>query len=146
MPVRARQTFLRLAFLSFACRALVPIGLMPSPFGEGGPIKFCHGGSAGAFFQALAESRESERAVDHATHHHAPYWSSDHQGRGEDQTSEHAAWEHCPVGSAFSYAGAASELHFQILALEHAFHRSVPTRPVDLVFVGSYRARAPPIL
>src|SRR5690606_2410301 len=61
-----RRTFVVLGLLGFLVRALVPVGLMPAPASAGGPLVFCHGGAAGAFFRALAATERP--AADGAAH------------------------------------------------------------------------------
>lgn len=154
MTSAARQVFLRLAFLGFTCRALIPVGFMPAALADGGPITVCHGGPAGAFFQALADRRPSERAATASAraHGHVPANADAHAvdagkdplGHPDERATEHAPWERCAIGAAFSPAVLTGELSFQIPALDHAFDRAEPIRPPHSAFVRSYRARAPP--
>jgi hypothetical protein len=155
MLYRARRILIRLAFLGFVCRALVPIGLMPAAFDDGGPFKFCHDGAAGELFRVLASRAVDHAAIDHAAHHDH---SASAAGRAaldaavdadsfDERTAEHAGWEHCPIGTAFAHAAVASaELHFDGVPLEHALNRVEPPALVARLFAGVYRARAPPIV
>src|SRR5690606_39508634 len=69
-----RHLFVNLALIGFLCRALVPVGFMPAPVADGGPIRVCHGGAAGTLLAALLEQRTSGVLGDshsHADGHHS---------------------------------------------------------------------------
>jgi hypothetical protein len=149
-PHRAKQLLIRLAVVAFACRALVPIGFMPAPIDEGGPIKVCHGGHAGAFFRALSEIRGSEQRVghDHASHgahgHALPSGDGDAREESPGESAEHGGWEHCPTGAAFAASVLVAEVTFLFVAPAQSLEPIEPDRLVARLFVGSYQARAPP--
>lgn len=142
---KGRQIGLRLVLAGFLVRALIPIGFMPAPLAAGGPIMLCHGGLAGAFFQALTEQSRDNAAHGHtaddsAMDHHA---QSDHAS-DTDPTQEFSAWDHCPTGATASAAALAPGFSISLLALAHAqpdpeLHVGTPATPLK-----SYQARAPP--
>jgi hypothetical protein len=145
MLSRARRILIRLAFVGFACRALVPVGFMPAALGDGGPIKVCHGGLASELFRSLAEMRSAHA---HTGHDHSSALADhgqtlDSSEDGHDRT-DHAGWEHCSIGAAFAYAALIADIHFHFHAPEHSFDRIESSQPVAPIFVGSYHARAPP--
>jgi hypothetical protein len=132
-----RRALITLGLLGLLCRALVPVGLMPTPVSAGGPFVYCQGGAAGAFLLALAAQQPT--APDHAAHGdsahvaqahgdhdasaqqkhahatHDNQAGSAHEGHatpshspGHDDTAgEHLAWEHCSFGTAFAQAALA---------------------------------------
>ena len=143
---RARQFLIRFAFLSFAFRALVPVGFMPAALADGGPFKICHGGVAGALFSALAERTHGAHSGHSAHHHHAQAAAGDALGSGDELPAGHAGWEHCPVGAAVAQAAITSAgIHFEPVPHEQAFARIEPRALVARVIPSVYRARAPPI-
>lgn len=137
-----RGTLARLAAVVLACRALIPVGYMPAPLGEGGPVVLCHGGLAGAFFRGLSQA-QSPNVHMHMADDSAGT-SSDHGHSDLDPDASHEAWEHCPVGAAFSAAPLPQEFTFSLLDSEHDFGQAEPEAAVRAVFPSVYRARAPP--
>lgn len=143
------RTLLRLSLVGFACRALIPVGFMPAALDEGGPITICHGGMAGAFFQALA-ARETEPRP-HAAHH-AEHAHTDAHGivadeeRASGDAAAHAAWERCAVGAAFAHAALPAQLDVALLGLDDVVERVEPRVTPPSFVAAPYRARAPPSL
>lgn len=132
-----RRTFVVLGLLGFLARALVPVGLMPAPVSAGGPLVFCHGGAAGAFFRALAAPEQpaadgaahglhaavdpaQPHAAQHGDHHAGHHPSLDRLAGtplepaatgaplgGDGPNAEHLAWENCSFTGAFAHAALA---------------------------------------
>jgi hypothetical protein len=126
-----RALLLGLVYLALACRLVIPAGYMPAPLGQGGPIMLCPGG----FFGAAPSVRDDL----HAGHH------GDHHAHGEEQSgSEHAGWEHCPVGSIFAAAALTSSVDLPVLALRHVLQPLEPARAIASIATQPYQARAPP--
>jgi hypothetical protein len=143
---KGRQVCLRLAVAGFLIRALIPVGFMPAALAAGGPIVICHGGLAGAFFQALAEqtgdSAQREHAADHSAMAHLAH--SDHASAADEPALDHSAWDHCPTGVSASAAPLAQSFSFSLLVLSDRpanpeSHFGIPVPPIS-----SYQARAPP--
>jgi hypothetical protein len=140
---RPRARFLRLTLAGFVCRALIPLGFMPASLADGGPVVVCHGGAAGAFFEALAEARHAggghvhdAGGADHADHgSHAP---DDAAG------ADHTGWERCPVGAAYAGAPLSHEFSLSLLSLAHVYAQAEPAAAPTVTTVSPYRARAPP--
>jgi hypothetical protein len=86
---KIRQSLVRLAAVVFVCRALIPVGFMPAPFGEGGPVVICHGGLAGAFFRGLAQAQSTNAHVHMADH--SAGMSSEHHRSNEEADATHDA-------------------------------------------------------
>jgi hypothetical protein len=140
------QTWLRLALAGFLVRALIPVGFMPGPLASGSPIMVCHGGIAGAFFQALAEkSRGNAMPADMADHsamsHHA---HSDHPSAADEPPRVSSAWDHCPTGATASAAALAPRFSFSLLTLSNRPYDLEPHSGVPATPISSYQARAPP--
>jgi len=144
MIPNASPVLIRLALLAVACRALVPVGYMPAALSDGGPVKVCHGGLAGAFFAALAEQRATTGS--HAGHGEGAEHGHAHSpgSHGDQAPAGHEAWEHCPVGTVFAHAALTSDIAITIASPAQSFEPIAPTRTHQTVFTGSYRARAPP--
>src|SRR5690606_7795229 len=62
------------AFLSFASKLLVPVGYMPAALGDGGPIRLCDSGLAGALLDA---SVHADAGALHDSLHGHPVAASD---------------------------------------------------------------------
>jgi hypothetical protein len=139
---KIRQSLVRFAAVVFVCRALIPVGFMPAPFGEGGPVVLCHGGLAGAFFRGLAEAR-STNAHSHMADHSAGM-ASEHPHADEEADATHDAWEHCPIGAAFSAAAAPQEFALALPETEQDFGQTAPVANIRTTVTSPYRARAPP--
>lgn len=137
----ARRRVIALSLVGFAFRALIPAGFMPAALADGGPIKVCHGGMAGAFFEELAERRAGPGHM-----HHAPGVDAGPAGHGDgyESSAEHAAWEHCPVGAVFAHAVLTGEMEIGLLSLDHVYDWIEPTYSSPTLLPCSYRARAPP--
>jgi len=137
-----RQLFVNLALFGFLCRALVPVGFMPAPLADGGPIRVCHGGAAGTLLAALLEQRTSTvltEAGSHADGHH-----SQHDEPRRDLN--HEGWERCPVGTAFAFAVLTSDLSLPLLPLEHVLAEGEPDLAIPRTLPSHYHARAPPLV
>jgi hypothetical protein len=141
-----RQIGLRLALAGFLVRALIPVGFMPATLAAGGPIVLCHGGLAGAYFQAL-----SEQARDSATPAHGAddpaitkHAHTDHPLDADDPTPDHSAWDHCPSGATSGTAALAQSFSFSLLELSHRQPDSESQFGIPLPAISSYQARAPP--
>src|SRR5690606_28419128 len=107
-----RRILFRLALIGFLGRALVPAGFMPAPLSDGGPIRLCHGGLAGAPFSLLENERAAEAGA-HEQHaaagvghdaHHASHASGERDAAAEGERAAHDGWDRCPVGAAFAFA------------------------------------------
>lgn len=126
------------AFLSFASKLLVPVGYMPAALGDGGPIRLCDSGLAGALLDA---SVHADAGALHDSLHGHPVAASDslhghagaarnaphgHAVAGDGQadyahhpaqdparhghdTQDHGPWERCALGGLASLAAIASE-------------------------------------
>lgn len=137
-----RHVLVKLALIGFLCRALVPAGFMPAPIADGGPIRFCHGGAAGALLTALLSQRSS-LAEEHA--HAGDHGHGQHEDDHRDHV-KHEAWDRCPVGTAFAFAALTADFSLPLLSLEHDFEPVVAGPPVAGVVLAHYRARAPPLV
>ena len=125
-----RRYLLGLAFLAFACRAVVPTGFMPASLDAGGPIILCPGGSAGAIVRFLSD----RSAGKHASHTHHDHDSDDYE-----------AWEYCPVGASLSTAALTTAINdVSLPALEHVLEAIEPAKLTPRPSSKPYRARAPP--
>jgi hypothetical protein len=143
---KGRKNWLRLALAGFLVRALIPVGFMPAPLASGSPVMVCHGGLAGAFFEALAEKSRgnampADMADDSAMSGHA---HSDHPSTADEPPRYLSAWDHCPNGANASAAALAPSFAFSLLALSQRPsdpepHSGVPAGPISF-----YQARAPP--
>ncbi|HEY7671413.1 MAG TPA: hypothetical protein VIC71_04280 [Gammaproteobacteria bacterium] len=134
-----RHPLLYVAYLALACRLAIPAGFMPAPLADGGPLRLCLGGPAGAFLEALATQAHAS-GEHHAQHHH--HGHDDNNGGSPNQ---HDSWEYCPVGAVFASAALVGESSVVVLDLEH-FFVDQPTRIlVSSSRAGAYRARAPPL-
>jgi hypothetical protein len=138
-----RGTLVRLATALFAFRALIPVGFMPAPFSDGGPVVLCHGGVTGAFFRALHEAQASTDAHMHTADHSAAT-ADGHRHRDADPDASHEAWEYCPVGAAFSATAVPQEFALSLLESGHSFEHPEPDAIIRIALFSSYRARAPP--
>jgi hypothetical protein len=140
---KARGLLARLAFVLFACRALIPVGYMPAPFSEGGPVVLCHGGMAGEFFRGFSEAQALSNADMHMVDH-STGMSSEHQHTDEHSDASHDAWDNCPVGTAFSAAAVPQEFALSLPEFGHDFGQAEPDAIIRIVSPSLYRARAPP--
>jgi hypothetical protein len=147
---------LRLALGLFLCRALIPVGFMPAPLDSGAPFMICHGGPAGAFFEALAAHRAVAGIPEHTNHHvadtsgHMPEHTGSHQhdnapDTGDDPSQAQDGWEHCPLGVAAGAAALAHDAALHLLSLDHDLAAAEPAGAYAAPFFSSYQARAPPI-
>jgi len=137
-----RHLFINLALFGFLCRALVPVGFMPAPLADGGPIRVCHGGAAGLLFAALLEQRSSASETAHDSHadgHH-----SEHDD--PDRDLNHEGWERCPVGATFAFAVLVADLTLPLLPLEHVLAAGEPDVAIPRTLPSLYHARAPPLV
>jgi hypothetical protein len=98
---------------------------------DGGPFVICHGGMAGAFFQRLAEGHDNRHSE------HLPH---------EQDTSEHDAWEYCPVGTTGTYAALTTNIDFQLPFLPDVLDSAYRPQLTYWQFASAYHARAPPLL
>jgi hypothetical protein len=145
MLARLRRCLILLSLLGFACRVLVPAGFMPAMLSDGGPIRICHAGAAGAFFQAFADYRSGPAGhseLAHAGHHAGSQPAAADQD--DKHSGDHAAWERCDIGAVFAYAAIAAEFQLVILELDHANQWIERRYSTPLLLPGTYRARAPP--
>jgi len=137
-----RHVLVNLALIGFLCRALVPVGFMPAPLADGGPIRICHGGASGALFAALLELQSANGFEEHAhgdLHGHQQDQQDDH-----DRNANHDGWERCPVGAVFAFAVLVSDFALPLLPLDHVLARSDSNLAVLPALPGHYQARAPP--
>lgn len=134
-----RNLLVKLALLGFLCRALVPAGFMPAPLADGGPIRFCHGGPAGALLTALIEQRSPETSAEHAHSSH-----EEHHDHTRDDAS-HEGWDRCPVGTAFAFAFLTADVALPLLPLEHGLEPDRFDRVFLPVIPAHYQPRAPPL-
>lgn len=88
-----RRALVVVGLLGFLARALVPVGLMPAPVSAGGPLVFCHGGAAGAFFRAIAAApeRSADRGAEEyrAGVDHMGEAAQPHAGHGDHHAGHH---------------------------------------------------------
>jgi hypothetical protein len=140
--LKFRASLASLAAVVLVCRALIPGGYMPAPLAEGGPVVLCHSGLAGAFVRALSEA-QTANAHTHAADHSAGT-SHEHQHSEDEPDTSHDAWEHCPVGAAFSAAPLSQEFALSLPEPDHELGQAEPAAVVRTVFSSPYRARAPP--
>jgi len=137
-----RHLFVNLALIGFLCRALVPVGFMPAPVADGGPIRVCHGGAAGTLLAALLEQRTSGVLGDshsHADGHHS-------QPDEPERDLNHEGWERCPIGTTFAFAVLVSDLALPLLPLEHALAEGEIDSAIPRTLPSNYHARAPPLV
>jgi hypothetical protein len=138
MRFSPRHPLLYVAYLALACRLAIPAGFMPAPLADGGPLRLCLGGAAGALLEALAA--QSAASGGQHDHHHG------HDDTGGASPAEHDPWEYCPVGAVFASAALVGESSIDVLELEH-FYTARSTRVlVSSWRTGAYRARAPPLV
>jgi hypothetical protein len=152
---RCNPGIVRLVLGLFLIRALIPIGFMPAPLESGGPIMICHGGVAGASFDALSTHRAStsmssesstqnaatkpdiaERSVEM---HHAHPAQPD-----ETPDGTHDGWERCSLGTAAGTAALVPDYAFDLLSLDHAYVDAQAAIAFPVALLPSYQARAPP--
>jgi hypothetical protein len=135
-----RHPLLYVAYLALACRLVIPAGFMPASLADGGPLRLCLGGPAGALLQALAAQAGASREQHEQHHHH------DHDNEGGATPAEHDPWQYCPVGAVFASAALVGESSVDVLEPDH-FFVDQPTRIlVSSSRTGAYRARAPPLV
>jgi hypothetical protein len=141
MLLSPRHPLTYVAYLALTCRLFVPAGFMPGALADGGPLKLCPGGAAGALLEALA-ARAAEPGAIPDTHHHHHHGETIEDGGSAEQ---YDPWQHCPVGSVFATVGLAFELTTPVLALEHVRVVQVSPAFFSQLRAGAYRARAPPL-
>src|SRR5690554_1121859 len=161
-----RRVIFRLALVGFLCRALVPAGFMPAPLSEGGPIRLCHGGAAGALLELLDAARSADAEDPRSTgdagasasheHHAAADFGrdehrvshaaeiGDHGAGGDDHRATHEGWDRCPVGTAFAFAFVASDPPLVLPAPPGPLPVDDIAALVLRTLGGDYLARAPP--
>jgi hypothetical protein len=135
---RFRSAVLWLTWLGFASRLIVPAGYMPAAPGEGGYIRLCPAGPAGALVNAVSPERTAHHHE--SGQHHGESPNHDHGGgQGYDT-------EYCPAGAFFSAAVAVPAFDSQLRQLSFA-------RPVHgnaafaaLLRPVSGQPRAPPVV
>jgi len=127
-----RSLVLRLAWLGFACRLVVPAGYMPAAPGEGGFIKLCPAGAAGLLVNAAPAAHA------HAGHGN-PSSTHDHAGDHNYDT------DYCPVGAFFS--SAATVPGFELALLPAVSVHAAWLQPVSAATprFASHQPRAPPV-
>src|SRR5690606_37644470 len=130
-----RNLLVKLALLGFLCRALVPAGFMPAPLADGGPIRFCHGGPAGALLTALIEQLSAEHA--HSSH-------EEHHDHTRDDAS-HEGWDRCPVGTAFAFAFLTADVALPLLPPEDGPEAGRFDPVLPPLIPAHYQPRAPPL-
>lgn len=157
------RTFVRraleaLAVVGFLIRAAIPVGYMPAPIADGGPLMLCPGGPGGAALLQLLQrhraasgmaSAEPDRGSPYAPpprHAHEQHAGGNHDTDlgGDAPATEAYAWEHCALGVTLAASAlfSAIDLSLPIPAAERpaALEASPPAR----VSFGHYRPRAPP--
>jgi hypothetical protein len=140
MSLNPRRPLLYVAYLALACRLVIPAGFMPAPLADGGPLRLCHGGPAGALLAALAAQTVPSDEQQDRHHQHG------HDSDGGPSPEQHDQWEHCPIGAVFASAALVGEPTVEVLELEHWFVAQ-PTRIlIPSSRTGAYRARAPPLV
>lgn len=146
-----RRALFQLAIVGFLCRALVPAGFMPAPLSEGGPIRFCHGGPAGALLASIAD-RRAFAAAERADGHDARNSIHEHAHAGADAATDgghdagHEGWDRCPVGAAFSFAVLAGEVALPLPVPARALLPSEARVHAPRAIPSGYHARAPPLV
>lgn len=133
-----RQVLVNLALIGFLCRALVPVGFMPAPFADGGPIRICHGGTSGALLTALLELRSVSEEHAHGD------LAGQRLADDHERNANHDGWERCPVGAVFAFAVLVSDFALPLLPLDHVLARGDSNFTVLPAPLGHYQARAPP--
>lgn len=132
------QLLVWLACLGFACRALVPVGYMPAPLADGGPIRLCHGGVSQVLLQALEQRRAVHAHEGHQEQH------DEHHDHGNGEDAANGGWAYCSIGSVVSWAALAARIDMGFLTLEHELGVGTRPAPPNLPFQRLYQARAPP--
>jgi hypothetical protein len=140
MTLSPRRPLFYVVYLALACRLLVPAGFMPAPLAEGGPLRLCPGGAAGALLEALAAGDVASSAQHDTRHRH-----HGHDNNGGKAPEQYDPWQYCPVGAVFASATLVGESSTTVLELEHFFAARTARILVSLARTGVYRARAPPL-
>jgi hypothetical protein len=155
---------------SVAIKLLVPVGYMPAAIADGGPIRLCDSGPAGAIASArgAGNNMPAHQTGDHA-HGHAHGHADGHghdQGHaladGADQAEKsdraperihdhdqpgasHHDWERCYLGGLSSLAAVSTDWHFFVPTLRPAAIATVDREFVVRLAVIAFRPRGPPI-
>jgi hypothetical protein len=135
-----RHPLLFVAYLALACRLVIPAGFMPASLADGGPLRLCHGGPAGALLEALAAQAVPSEKQHEAHHQHG------HDADGGPAPEQHDQWEHCPIGAVFASAALIGDSSVDVLELEHSFVAQSTRILISSSRTGAYRARAPPLV
>jgi hypothetical protein len=134
---RFRSAVLWLSWLGFASRLIVPAGYMPASPGEGGYIRLCPAGPAGALVNAVSPERPAHHHE--SGQHHGESPNHDHGGgQGYDT-------EYCPAGAFFGAAVAVPGFDASILQLQFARPADHDTAIATAPRLRSHQARAPPV-
>lgn len=152
-----RRALVTFALLGFFVRALVPVGLMPAPVSAGGPLVFCHGGAAGAFFRVLALQGADHVPVAYggAHEHHAAVDPMPPPGSHEVgyNAGHHAGYSDLaastPVEPAATTAPFGTDPTVEHLAWEHcsfstAFAHAAPAPAFEVPLLALEHTRALP--
>jgi hypothetical protein len=125
-----------------AIKLLVPVGYMPAAIADGGPIRLCDSGPAGAIasLRSAANDVPAHQSGDHA-HGHAHGHGHDHDESG----ASHHDWERCYLGGLSSLAAVSTDWHFSVPALRPAAIATADREFVTRLAVFAFRPRGPPI-
>ena len=137
----ARRTVIWLAYLGLACRMLIPAGYMPAPLSHGGPVVLCHGGLSGQLLKSLIRPASLHEHAHGGSSSHAPD-GAEHAPGGSD--GQHAAWEHCPVGTALAAVALTGDYVIHLDAIRAPLPEAEPVILVSAPVTRNYWARAPP--
>lgn len=130
----ARRNLIGLLWLGLALRVLIPVGYMPAPFSEGGPIVLCPDGLPAGLFAAM-DDRLSVR-------HHA---GSANGAHGHDTSADQPnPWDSCEFGGTPGVFLPVSDYLVPLSEPGHERPESNPQGVVPVLFTSSYQARAPP--
>jgi len=142
-----------LALVTFAARALVPLGYMPDVSGAFGSITLCHGDPAfaivAAYDRAIAKVHAHSDAHDSHGQLHGSADSHGHSSHSDSpddvmRAGSHDAWEHCQFGSTLAGAALAVEYRFEPLSIDSSTPIPKTTVAVATLSLRPYSARAPP--
>ena len=136
---RAARVLRGLAFAAFVAKALVPMGYMPGPIGDGSLVRLCDAG-----LPAAARAASGGLAAHTGHHDHASHASAAHGG-GTSGDRDHAlAWKYCPFG-ALAYASAIPvECGLPAIPPAAAALPSFDAEPRAGLRVAAFQPRAPP--
>ncbi|MDH4108135.1 MAG: hypothetical protein OEW35_07445 [Gammaproteobacteria bacterium] len=131
-PRLLTRTATWIAWASFACRVLVPVGYMPAALADGGPFVLCPGGYQAELLQYLDSAPGDAR---HAAGHGA-HAAGDH--------AAHAERSDCSIGATFAAVAPTASLPLAMPAPQIVPPLAPAERLTASTTRARYHSRAPP--